>query len=527
MKTDKLKRTVLLALIVCILTPIVILGADGGGKVKVGYTYMDQEGSMAVNQETYNWYEGPALSLQDWRIDFADGSALTADLRNITLNNRNLRISYGKSGLFNLSAANNQYRRFHDFNGGNFTRRNHTDIQGSVQPIRWVKFFGGYSVTMKHGDVLPTLSPATEMTVRNTDYDHTSFNAGMQVGDRFGMLRTEYRHYAFDDKTATNTDRTADNFTVSLFSKVPRVDRLTLSGGYKYRQDKIQDTDEKLTSNQFWLGGRVTLPESMVFDYRLVYGYTTPASAYQVSTSETDHILHTTSLGKNWGRLGGVRLGYEYQIADDFINKTSSSGVLANGWLRPNDRWYFRGNVATRTNSVDEGSTLLGNEDLTRQMLAARYSAREGCNLSIQWQGRSRKNADIRSKVDYNALSSDLNLTNEKWGSIVVGYAYNRGTFENRSDTVSFEFADHVVSGTISPRAYKNLAADFGWNYYRSKRDIDIEKFNLNFGLTYAFLANHHVEVRYNVFNYDDFIVTNSYYTANIVEVNLTKDLSF
>ena len=40
-------------------------------------------------------------------------------------------------------------------------------------------------------------------------------------------------------------------------------------------------------------------------------------------------------------------------------------------------------------------------------------------------------------------------------------------------------------------------------------------------------MADHHLEVRYNVFNYDDYLLFDHYYTANIVEVNLIKDFLF
>jgi hypothetical protein len=88
-----------------------------------------------------------------------------------------------------------------------------------------------------------------------------------------------------------------------------------------------------------------------------------------------------------------------------------------------------------------------------------------------------------------------------------------------------------VVSGTVTPRAMGPFVGDASATYFRSKRDNDIEKFSLHFGVTYTFLTNHHLEARYHAYNFDDFRELGgdytAYYTGNIVEVNFIKDLSF
>ena len=48
---------------------------------------------------------------------------------------------------------------------------------------------------------------------------------------------------------------------------------------------------------------------------------------------------------------------------------------------------------------------------------------------------------------------------------------------------------------------------------------------NLSLEATYEFMSGHFLQVRYNLFTPDDFNFVNDYYTANIVEVNLIKNL--
>ena len=57
---------VLTGALFCLTTTIRAVN-EGTGKVKLGYTFVDEEGNLGVNQETYNQYEGTAVSLMDWR----------------------------------------------------------------------------------------------------------------------------------------------------------------------------------------------------------------------------------------------------------------------------------------------------------------------------------------------------------------------------------------------------------------------------------------------------------------------------
>lgn len=498
----------------------------GTGSVKIGYTIVDDTGSLALNQETYNTYQGVAVSLLDWRYGFDNGVALSADLNNITLNNRNLRASAYKPGLFSVSFNNDQYRRFYDFNGTKFTRRATTGMQLSFQPHRLAKFFAGFGTTSKHGNSFEVLAPIFDTVVASTDYTNTNFNIGALVGERRASLRLDYRHFNFNDKTPMNADRKADNFGATATVLVPRHEWIVLTGGVDYRKDKDELRPSYLETDQYWGSARLMLPWQIIADYRILYAIAKHQDTVGQKFS-TDHIVHTVTAGRNWTRYGGLRVGWEYRLVDNFIDETASSGFLANAWLKPINRIYLHGVMATRRNTVEEGVTLLGDEDLTRHEVSARYTQPEWGDFTAQWQGRIRKNPDIKSRVDYRALTAQLNVERKAYGRLSFVWTYYKGQYRNESDNIGFEFGDHVLSGSIHPRSWRNFDVDFGVTYYRSRRDLDIEKSNLNFGVMYTFLKNHHAEVRYNVYNYDDFLLNNQYYTANIVEINIIKDLSF
>lgn len=508
----------------CCLTPgSPAMAGEGGGSVKAGYTYFDEEGNRGVNHETYNTYEGLGISLENWRYRINSGITLRADLRNITLNNRNLRFSVSKPGRFNLSLRNNQYRRSYDFDGAQFTRRRSSGMKLSVQPYRDITLFGGFNRTDKHGNSAVLLSPLDDSTYLSTDYTHSNWNLGGLATLPHGFVRMEFRQSDLDDQLAANSDRKASSFNLDAHMRVPERHWLDLSGGYYHRTDELESSGLELKTNQGWGGFKLHLPKSHEVEYRILFART----EHTGENSETDNVVNTLSIGKAIKGYGGVRIGYENRIADDLVDRTVSHGFLFKGWYNYQKRLFVRASLATRSKEVTTGTTLLGDEDLTRFRVTAQYRTEEWGDFRVQWQGRVRTNDDLKSKVDYDAISLNANLKQSDYGHLELSYSYYLGKYENTSAGTDFEFSDKVMSATLYPKSYRKATAYVGGSYYRSRRDLDTEKFSLNFGVTYGFLKDHELEIRYNVYNFDDYLARSAYYTANIIEINVTKAISF
>ena len=90
-----------------------------------------------------------------------------------------------------------------------------------------------------------------------------------------------------------------------------------------------------------------------------------------------------------------------------------------------------------------------------------------------------------------------------------------------------FEYESHQVNADVTTREYMNFTGDFGIVYFRNKLDLDTESINLLFSGIYSFDEGLRAEAIYRVFNFDDFLFLDQYYTENIVEVNLIKSFSF
>jgi hypothetical protein len=296
---------------------------------------------------------------------------------------------------------------------------------------------------------------------------------------------------------------------------------VTVSGGYDYRRDRHDWSHTELTTNMGWGGARALLPRGWSLDGRFVFART----KHSGTNVETDNVVTTVAAGRNWPRYGGVRLGYENRISDDLIDRTVANSLMAAGWVKVNDRLSARGRFSTRLKRVKTGVTLLGDEDVTRFQVSARYQDSLYGDLALRYQGRIRTNDDIDTRVEYNAVTAALNTAQKRYGTLAVTYTYYLGTFENRSGPSAdkFEFSDHVVTGTVETATWRKARGTFGGTYYRSRRDGDVEKFGLLFGLRYDLPADVHLEAVYQAVNYDNFLVTDQYYTGNIVTVNVIK----
>ncbi len=495
--------------------------ADGGGRVRVGYVIADEEGNLGVNNETYNLYEGPSVSLEDFRYLMDNGLNLSANLKRITLNNRHLTASLYKPGRFGVTVTNHQYRRISSFDGDKFTRRRTTGGQLYFYPIREIKLYGGYSSTDKHGESQYVVQPFAEQLLSSTDYSHTAVNVGGQATYRDGTLNLEYRRFGFTDNTVAGDDREAHHFQANAFAPLPVYDRMVVSAGYQYRQDEHTSSELKLRTNSGWAATRVYLPRDFIAECRFLAA----RSEHTNRPVEIDNYVSTVSVSRNWPKYGGARIGYENRISDDILNRTVFNGLLLSGWFRYADRLTVRARVALRQKTVKDGATLVGDEDLTRHRIRARYEIADWGDISLSYQGKIKTNDDIDTRADYNTVTTELNLIREAYGKLSLTYSYHRGDFENRSSATpeTYEFANHVVTGYLSPIEYRRVQAWCGVTYYRSERDRDVEKIGGQVGARYMFPQEYQLEVRYSVLSYDDFLAVDRYYTGNIVNVYLIK----
>ncbi len=499
-----------------------VTGTDYDGVVKLGFVYVDEEGNRGVNQSTYNLYEGMALSLEKFSYRFDDGTRVFGNFRNITLNNRNLVLGATKSGLYGLSLRNNQYRRTYSFQGGRFTRRHQTNGQFWVQPHRHLRLFGGYGQTGKKGQMVDLFEPASNTALTTVDYTQKYFNAGVRLKHKRSVAEFEYRGSDYSDDTNESNDRSSKRFRVTVATPLPKYEYLLVNGGFQRFESEIPNQVDTLTANTVWGGLKFFYGEG----YSLRYSFIFDRSRRTGDLSATDNISHAVYGSKLWRRHGGFTVGYRYKINDDVRDEVATNGYFFSGWVNVVPEVTLKAGFGSEKKEVLAGRTLTGDENFTRYWTSARYRFTLG-SFRVKLANRKTENDDIGSSAEFIRAAADLSLVLEKYGQLNASYAYHDGDFENSGG--AFRFREQVVSGDLLSAAYYNLRAGFGGTYMRSKRDLDVESFLVRLTGIYSFMDDYKVEVVYSAFNFDDLAdpspIYNRYYTANVVQVTLAKEL--
>jgi hypothetical protein len=495
--------------------------ASGNGDIKLGYIVIDETGNMSVNRATFNDYEGASLSLENFRYDFKNGMLLRANLRNMTLNNRNLTADIGKAGLFSLKLSHNQFRRIYDFHGGNTTRRHNEGASLSFRPVKYVELFGGGSNMGRTGSTIDLFSPSPRGDKVNVDYKQLFYNGGARITYRGMMVVGEYRGNQFRDNRNVNRDQDRMEGRVSATVPIPRYEWIVLQGGFRHFETKYKTTDFMISSNRGWGAASVAMSPEFVFKYYVMLDRTSSDSDY----TAYDNLVQAFYVGYTNQRYGGVTVGYQYDVNDQYWERTNAKSIYSSGWLRPVPQAELRAEYGTRAEDVKESVRLVGDEDINRYRFSGKYRFTDVGNIALKYEGKVRKNDDIDSKVTLNRATIDCGVSLKKYATLTAGYSYGKGDYENA--TQQFKFTDHLLYGDATLQEYHGLTLSAGATYYRSKRDLDVESFNVRCSAALCFYDDLRFEAVYNVHNFDDFLVRDEYYTANIVEINLIKGLSF
>jgi hypothetical protein len=243
--------------------------------------------------------------------------------------------------------------------------------------------------------------------------------------------------------------------------------------------------------------------------------------------SATDNISYSVHAGKNWQRYAGIVVGYKHRINDDVLDALNATGYSVSLWGRPFTKLLLRAAYGSDTKEVTSGRTLTGDRDYSRFGGSVRYSLGMGSYARVKHSSRKTENKDIGSSADFTQTGLELVWHSQEYGEAQFSYSLLNGEYVNTNG--EFTFKDHLLSGDLLSPVYHNLQAGFGATYMRGKEDIDIESSQLRFTGLYTFLENHQLALTYRVLNYDDFgddsPIYSKYYTANIVEISVAKQL--
>ena len=519
-----MKRTLCLLALLMAIPFGLSYGQNTSGQVSIGYVILDEEGDRSLNQPTFNDYEGVALSLRQFRLDLNKGMYVFGDLKNMTLNNRNLRAGITQPGLFYLALDSKQYRRIYSADASSATQRAVSGGNAWIQTHRLIKVFGGYSLTHRRGSFVELYDLGGLPPAKSVDFKNQWYNAGVVIGARQRSLELEYKGQAYTDELGVADDYKTTRYRISGRSAMPRLENLWVNAGYELYQRQRQTLGDSIETNLGWGGARLNINGGWTARYSFLWDRTRATS----EPVATDNIVNSFAAEKTFAGKGGLGAGYRYLLRDDVFNAITGNSFFASGWFRPLSRLDVRADVGTSSLDDKESTTLTGDQDFTKFRVAATFHDTP-IRLRIKYEGRETKRDDIGSTIDYDRFGADLLLKREQYGSLTVSYNNIQGEYVDALNT--FELDDHMLDGLVETAKWHGVQALFGGTYLASKGDLDTERFSVKAGGRFTFMKRFTLEGIYTAHNFDDYLDANApgpytrYYTANIVEVNLISEL--
>ena len=511
-----------LAILVAAAASSAVAATDYSGTVKAGYTYTDLEGNLGVNQGTFNLYDGATLSLDNFLARWDNGLRFNADLYNLTLDNRRLRLGLTKPGLMGISFNHAAYRRYFDFNGDVATKRYLTDGRVWWQAHKALRLYGDIGFNNLNGVFSPLFNTTGGSLFNLVDYANTRYGFGVTYRQDRRIATAEYRGSAFTDDLSGLNDRATRRLRVSFATPIPSYEQVIVNGGYQHFRVAIEDRADSLQAKTLWGGAKWFIGDG----YSVRYGFLFDRARRTGDVVETDNLAHALYAGKVWLGKAGLTAGYQRKYNDDILVERSGSNWTVSAWAKP---WAFltldAGHGSDRM-EVDEGQTLTGKRERNGGWASAKITHKTNW-LRLKVAGRSTEYEEIGTEAEYTRYAADAWIDVSKWGQLSGAYSYSDGTYENTSG--QFEFAEHVVSGDLTSREYHRVTVGFGGTYVRSRKDTNVEAFWLRTAGRYVHDNGLGLELVYSTHNYDNFAdphpIYIEYYTDNVVEINLTYNL--
>ncbi len=517
----KIKLYCLLISAILLISAAPVTAFNGELDFGVGYVYIDDEGNQSMSQPTFNFYEGLGVSAENINLLFNNGIMIRSSLRNVNLDNRNLYFNISKPGLFGAKVRSSQFRRIYSFDGDNRTKRDLTQADIWLKPIRHVKFFAEGDFNYLSGQTESIYETSFENIARSVDYEKNKYTIGGLVKHDSRMFRAEYASSDYTDNERSMNNQTRKLVRLIAMAPAPKYEWLILTGSFQRFTNEYDDTGLELESTTFKGGILAKLPNNFSANY-IAYFNRAGSDSDFVETDNLSHSIYIKYLHSS--TLGGV-IGYQNHVNDDYEDIVKSNSFFVKGWVSPIDKLELKATYGFRAEEVDEGDRLLGDEDRNRFKFSAEYRFGIKSSIKGQFENKSRENEQRGVENDFMRFTFSGVHDWVDYAVLSASYSFADGDYANPEQT--FKYTNHQVHAGVNSHRYKNLSAGLMVIYYKSGEDLDTEGSDLRLTSQYSFMNENRIELIYNIFNFDDFLFRDHYYTANIVEIKIIKSFNF
>lgn len=489
-----------------------------GGSVLVGNVFVDEVGDASAVQETYDVEEGFALSRIHLIGAFDPRNTFTLDLRDINLRSRAGDLALRVPGRFKLTAGYDQNRYVFDPARGITSERK--DWRGGLQftPSKWLALSGDFNQQTREGERLAY--PAGTVSALGSGYDNTltsgSVTADVRSGRRGGAVSLRMSDYSDADRS--EADRTGQVVSARLYAPMPFYDRWMnlLRGSYGTRELSAGQVEYKLSGFQYTA---VLQPRD---EYEFRYAFDASRVEDTALDLQTDRFQNDVELALLHPK-GRAYAGYGYEMNDDDRTLTTYHSWRAGMTMRPGRRVFARVDYAGRIKLDQEELTLLKDTESSRFRAKLEVKPWERLTLGGDVAIRERELPDIGVSVDGLVAGALLRYEIPRWGALAADYSHSVDQYVDR--LAGFETESDVVTARVEVGRIQHMDLAGGVTYLDIGRDLDIEKSMFFAEAALKLAGKYRLEAKYNCYNYDDYILLDRYYTANVVRVGLGYDL--
>jgi hypothetical protein len=286
-----------------------------------------------------------------------------------------------------------------------------------------------------------------------------------------------------------------------------------------YGRQELTNSDLDYTLSSFQYVG-VARPHDR---YRFKYNFYSGRIDNESTALKTDNIRNDFDL-TYYHRYGQVFGGYGHTINDDDRSLTSYDIWRLGTSFRY--RPWLRGKLsyASRNKSDREQVTLLKDIEDSRFRASLQLQPIEAVTVGASYADREREFPLIEVEAESRTINTFCRIGRPDWGSFEADYTYSRDEYADR--LAPFDTESHIVSGRVNLDYIPRLRLSGGVTYLDIGKDLDIEKSILSFEGRYSLLDDYQISVKYNIYNYDDYVLLDRYYTANVVWVNFGYSFS-
>ena len=517
-----LAKNILVSTLAAVLASVSAVSATQiEGTVKLGGVIVDEKaGDLSVMQETYNIYEGFSATQLKLNGNFNPRTYFTLSLNDINLDNRKSDFEFWVPGQFRFFTRYDQHRQVFDPERVLNSRRKDLRVGMWLTPAKWFTFSADYDYQTRDGERLGF--PAGTVSELGNGYDYV-----LQTGRFEAEARKESRAIAiaydfsdYSDSMSDVSDRFGYVFSARLRTPCYFTDKVThlLRAAYGKRELANWETDYILQNFQYT---GVAVPIRQI---QLKYNFYASRIDDRSTRLKTDNFRNNID-ATYFHPHGSVFGGYGYEMNDDDRSLTSYHTYRVGGSFKGPRDLSAKVEYASRSKKDEEKVTLLKDIETATFLAKLQVSPLDDLILGAGYKNRTREFCDIGVESEGNSANVFGRYSYARWGSVGVEYTYALDEYDNRID--QFDAETHTVTSRADFERIRDLRLGGGVTYVDVGKDLDIEKSILFMEAEYTLREDYHFEVKYNVYNYDDYVLLDRYYTANIVWINVAYDFDF